>query len=131
LKTKSLVALVATFALALPAGVADNAAALSAKTKHEYTAATSNSTPTQQAPSGGGATATATSASGSCPAVIPQYIIQRESGGNPNARNPSGAYGCYQIMPGTAAAYHCDLSTVKGQADCASRLPMSSWDETR
>src|SRR5262245_44003221 len=28
-------------------------------------------------------------------------FIGAESGGNPNARNSSGAYGCYQIMPGT------------------------------
>lgn len=41
---------------------------------------------------------------GSCeamkPAGFPDYIIQRESRGNPNARNPSGAYGCVQLMPG-------------------------------
>lgn len=42
--------------------------------------------------------------SGSCaamkPAGFPDYIIQRESGGDPNATNPNGgAYGCAQIMP--------------------------------
>lgn len=42
---------------------------------------------------------------GSCaamaPAGFPAYIIQRESGGNPEAVNPSsGAYGCAQIIPG-------------------------------
>ena len=41
---------------------------------------------------------------GSCaamkPAGFPDYIIQRESGGNPNAVNrSSGAQGCAQIMP--------------------------------
>lgn len=41
--------------------------------------------------------------SGTCAAMappgFPDYIIQRESRGDPNARNPSGAYGCAQIMP--------------------------------
>lgn len=40
---------------------------------------------------------------GSCaamkPAGFPDYIIARESGGNPSAQNPSGAYGCAQLMP--------------------------------
>ena len=41
---------------------------------------------------------------GSCaemkPAGFPDYIIQRESGGNPNAVNSNGgARGCAQIMP--------------------------------
>lgn len=33
------------------------------------------------------------------PAGFPDWIVQRESRGNPTARNPSGAYGCAQIMP--------------------------------
>lgn len=40
---------------------------------------------------------------GSCaamkPAGFPDAIILRESGGDPNARNASGAFGCAQIMP--------------------------------
>jgi hypothetical protein len=35
------------------------------------------------------------------PAGFPAYIIDRESRGNPTARNSSsGAYGCAQLMPG-------------------------------
>lgn len=37
--------------------------------------------------------------------AIPNYIVQCESGGNYAARNPSGAGGAYQIMPGTWSAY--------------------------
>ena len=36
---------------------------------------------------------------------IPSYIVECESGGDYSARNPSGAGGAYQIMPGTWAAY--------------------------
>jgi hypothetical protein len=36
------------------------------------------------------------------PAAIIESLIQQESGGNPDARNPSGATGLTQIMPGTA-----------------------------
>lgn len=40
--------------------------------------------------------------SGSCeamrPAGFPSSIVMRESGGNPTASNPSGAYGCAQIL---------------------------------
>jgi soluble lytic murein transglycosylase-like protein len=58
--------------------------------------------------------------------------IGRESGGNPNARNPSGAWGCYQIMPGTWSSSCSDLgqhgsASTEAQAQCASRLPSSSW----
>jgi hypothetical protein len=58
--------------------------------------------------------------------------IGRESGGNPNARNPSGAWGCYQIMPGTWSSSCSDLgqygsASTSAQAACASRLPSSSW----
>lgn len=61
-----------------------------------------------------------------------QYI-GRESGGNPAALNPSGAWGCYQIMPGTWAGAGCDQLGAYGsappsvQAECASRLPLSAW----
>jgi hypothetical protein len=59
-------------------------------------------------------------------------FIGRESGGNPSAQNPSGAYGCYQIMPGTWSGSCSDLgpemgSSTSAQAQCASRLPRSSW----
>ena len=54
--------------------------------------------------------------------TIPEYIVMCESGGDYNARNPSGAYGAYQIMPGTAAGYGCDLSTPAGQDQCAARI---------
>lgn len=54
--------------------------------------------------------------------AIPDYIVQCESGGDYNAQNPSGAYGAYQIMPGTAAAYGCDLSTPAGQDACAAEI---------
>lgn len=37
--------------------------------------------------------------------AIPSYIVRCESGGNYRARNPSGAGGAYQIMPGTWTAY--------------------------
>jgi len=58
--------------------------------------------------------------------------IGRESGGNPNARNASGAWGCYQIMPGTWASSCSDLgqhgsASTQAQAQCASRLPSSAW----
>jgi hypothetical protein len=59
-------------------------------------------------------------------------FIGRESGGNPNARNSSGAWGCYQIMPGTWSSSCSDLgqhgsASTEAQAACASRLPSSSW----
>lgn len=54
--------------------------------------------------------------------AIPEYIVMCESGGNYNAQNPSGAYGAYQIMPGTASAYGCDLSTPGGQDRCAAKI---------
>jgi len=53
---------------------------------------------------------------------IPEYIVQCESGGDYSASNPSGAYGAYQIMPGTAEAYGCDLSTAAGQDACAAEI---------
>jgi transglycosylase-like protein len=53
---------------------------------------------------------------------IPEYIVECESGGSYTASNPSGAYGAYQIMPGTASAYGCDLSTPAGQDACAAEI---------
>ncbi len=62
-------------------------------------------------------------------------FIGAESGGNPNARNSSGAWGCYQIMPGTWRSSCSDLGQhgsagTDAQAQCASRLPSSSWSAT-
>lgn len=59
-------------------------------------------------------------------------FIARESGGDPTAENPSGAWGCYQIMPGTWAGSCSDLGDEHSaspavQAQCASRLPLSAW----
>lgn len=55
--------------------------------------------------------------------AIPTYVVMCESGGNPTAVNPSsGAYGLYQIIPSTAAAYGCDLSTIAGQHSCAREI---------
>lgn len=66
--------------------------------------------PTVAAPSGG-----------PCDA-IPAYIVECESGCNYSAQNPSGAYGAYQIMPGTSSAYGCDMSTPEGQDACAAKI---------
>src|SRR5262245_48831981 len=75
-------------------------------------------------------------ATGSCGGATngADRYIQRESGGNPGIYNTggSGAWGCYQIMPGTWSSSCRDLG-VYGQADaatqaaCASRLPLSAW----
>jgi len=75
--------------------------------------------------------------------VIPDYIIERESGGNPNARNPSGAYGCAQTLlshyrtgdhPGACAGM--DPYTVDGQRQCVYVLSdggrnLAPWAATR
>jgi hypothetical protein len=61
---------------------------------------------------------------GSCTGFsVPDYIIQRESGGNPGAVNPSsGAIGCTQTLPehyspGGACA-GLDMHSVDGQRQC-------------
>lgn len=71
-----------------------------------------------QVPSGSATTTEGTSSG----YTIPSYIVECESGGDYSAQNPSGAYGAYQIMPGTAAAYGCDLSTPAGQDACAAEI---------
>ena len=60
--------------------------------------------------------------------------IARESHGQADVWNTggSGAWGCYQIMPGTWAASCSDLgahgsASASAQAQCASRLPLSAW----
>ena len=55
--------------------------------------------------------------------AIPSGIVMCESGGSYSAYNPSsGAYGAYQIIPSTAAAFGCDLSSPAGQDQCAGRI---------
>lgn len=66
-------------------------------------------------------TPTTTTSTGSY--SIPSYIVDCESGGSYSAVNSSsGAYGAYQIMPSTASAYGCDLSTASGQDQCAAEI---------
>ncbi len=86
------------------------------------------------APTGRGGSSSGGSVSGACGGASngADAFIGRESGGNPNARNPSGAWGCYQIMPGTWQSSCSDLgqhgsASTEAQAQCASRLPSSSW----
>jgi soluble lytic murein transglycosylase-like protein len=83
---------------------------------------------------GGGGGSTVSGACGGAANGADRFI-GAESGGNPNARNASGAWGCYQIMPGTWASTCSDLgahgsASTSAQAACASRLPSSSWAAT-
>ena len=75
-----------------------------------------------QQPPAGVKTAVVDGTEGSGGWAIPEHIVMCESGGNYNARNPSGAYGAYQIMPGTAAGYGCSLATPAGQDRCAAKI---------
>jgi hypothetical protein len=78
------------------------------------------------------------SGGGSCyGGPIPDYIVNRESGGNPMAQNPSGAFGCYQIMPEwwSGACSGFDRYTIDGQKACAAIIwrggaGASNWAET-
>jgi septal ring factor EnvC (AmiA/AmiB activator) len=56
--------------------------------------------------------------------AIPEAIVMCESGGNYSARNPSGAYGAYQIMPEHWNGGICnDLGRDRaGQDECAARI---------
>jgi hypothetical protein len=87
--------------------------------------------PARTGRTGGGGGTTVSGACGGATNGADAYI-GRESGGNPNARNPSGAWGCYQIMPGTWSSSCSDIgaygsASPSQQAQCASRLPQSSW----
>lgn len=65
-------------------------------------------------------TSVATSSASGLP---PESIKSCESGGDYSAVNPSsGAYGAWQILGSTAAAYGCDLSTPAGQDQCAAEI---------
>jgi hypothetical protein len=73
----------------------------------------------------GVSSAGSTSASAAGAAGVP--ACASESGTNystgPSNTNPSsGATGRYQILPSTAAAYGCDLSTPGGQDQCAQTI---------
>lgn len=98
-------------------------------------ASRATSAPRATAPAGG-------SVSGDCYASdLPDYIVSRESGGDPNARNPSGAWGCAQFMPGTWNSSCGDLgahgsASVAAQNECANRVwaggaGSSHWAQTR
>lgn len=58
--------------------------------------------------------------------AVPDYIIQRESGGNPSAYNASsGAYGCAQTLLSHYSGGTCsglDPHTIDGQRECVNRL---------
>lgn len=70
---------------------------------------------------------------------IPDYIIQRESGGNPSAYNPSGAYGCAQTLLSHYSSGSCrglDPYTIEGQRACVDILSgggtnLAPWAQTR
>jgi hypothetical protein len=69
--------------------------------------------------------APASASSSSTGAAVP--ACASESGtdystGAANTNASSGATGRYQIIPSTAAAYGCDLSTPAGQDACAGRI---------
>ena len=117
-----------SFLQAVAAAEAEKAAAAAA-------AAARAQAPKRAAPTGrGGGGGTVSGACGGATNGADRFIAA-ESGGNPNARNPSGAWGCYQIMPGTWRGSCSDLgqhgsASTDAQAQCASRLPSSSWAAT-
>lgn len=77
--------------------------------------------PPRQAPAGALSPATRYKSGGNY--AIPASIVSCESGGSYTAVNQSsGAYGAYQILPSTAAAHGCDLSTAGGQDQCAAKI---------
>jgi hypothetical protein len=77
----------------------------------------------QQLVSAPAPTAAPTSSAGGCPAsMAPESGSAGYSAYNPS----SGATGCYQIIPSTAEAHDCDLSTPAGQDECAARICATS-----
>lgn len=69
---------------------------------------------------------------------VPAYIVDRESGGDPGAVNPSsGAFGCFQFLPSTWSSSCSDLARdVAGQVECANRISdggtnLAPWSATR
>src|SRR4051794_12858118 len=91
-------------------------------------AAAANAKKKSVAPTGrGGGGGGGSSVGGACGGASngADRFIGAESGGNPNARNASGAWGCYQIMPGTWRSSCSDLgqhgsASTDAQAQCAS-----------
>src|SRR5207248_4871022 len=72
-------------------------------------------------------TSVSSSSAGSSAGAAGVPACASESGTNystgPSNTNPSsGATGRYQILPSTAAAYGCDLSTPGGQDACAQTI---------
>jgi hypothetical protein len=95
---------------------------------------------TYQATVASGSVASVGSTVGECSGfVIPDYIIQRESGGNPSAYNPSGAYGCAQTLLSHYSRGSCqglDPYSIQGQRDCVNILSnggtnLNPWAQTR
>src|SRR5215211_588133 len=102
-------------------------------------AAAANARKKAVAPTGrGGGGGGGSSVGGACGGATngADSYIGRESGGNPNARNPSGAWGCYQIMPGTWSSSCSDLGQhvsagTEAHAHYTSPLPEGLWLRTR
>jgi hypothetical protein len=78
------------------------------------------STPTSTVTSAAAAPVSSAGASG-VPACASESGTNYSTGAA-NTNPSSGATGRYQITPGTAAAYGCDLSTSSGQDACAQQI---------